>query len=188
MYRNIVRVCVLVVVLISLAVSAWSFFGTRSANKLVDEGNVAVDAGNALVTQAGEKYTALFSVENLTDYPGNRERLKNPAQETADLFGQASQQYRLAAAKYDEATQQNVDKVVAEYWSLKVQEYRKFADAKDVYRGIPLLLLDETVADVEELGRRITAITAQAETLDAEVAQLTTQADKLREDHQDDFK
>ncbi len=182
---RIVVAAVAVVVIVSGLIVSW---GTGKANKLIEDGNTAVEAANKFTLEASPKYDELFSETNLQGFPGNREQMKASAQEVADLFGKSAEQFRVAATKFEEATKQAVDSKVAEYWTAKVQAFQKMAEAKDAVRKIALILTDDTVENIEQFTERATPLSKNAQQLNSEAEQFTATADKIQADNKDKFK
>jgi len=183
-----VRIAVAAAFVLVLVATLWRQWGTSKGNTLVDESNALASEANSLAEQAGVKYKELFSEANLAGLPGNRERLKALAQETADLAGKSARQYRASAAKLEEATAQLVDSTVVDYWSLKVKAYQKFADSKDAFARVALALLDTTIQDADQLGEKLSSLTDEALALDKEHAELAARADRLKAQHSDKFR
>lgn len=186
--QKFVKVGVSVVMLIIVACSVLVSFATRQANKFVDEANAAVTAGNQFAEQGGAKYAELFTDPNIEGFPGNREQLAPTAASLAELMARAAEQYDLAAAKFEEASQKGVKQVVADYWKLKAQGYRKFAESKKTFRSVGLLITDESVSSIELLDEKLPPLIEQAVKLDEESKALAAQADKLQSENEDEFR
>ncbi len=60
----------------------------------------------------------------------------------------------MAANFNEEAGRQGVDQSRVEYLRLKVQTFRKLADANEAYRSVPQLFFDEVIQDVDALNTR----------------------------------
>lgn len=174
-----------VVIFIAVLLQNW---GTNTANKQVDEGNAAVEAANRFTTQGSPKYSELFADANIEGFPGNREKLKELAQETAGLFDQSAAQFRVAAAKFEEATKNSVDSTVKEYWLLKVQIYQKSAEVKTAVGKIAALFADDSVENLDQFNEKARPHTETIEKQTAEIDALVAKADKLQADHKDKFR
>jgi hypothetical protein len=185
--KYIVKIGLAIVALVILASSLWVNFATNKANKLIDQANAAVEAGNQIAEQAGAKYGELFTESNLASFPDNREQLAPTAQNLAELLGNAAEQYESAATKFEEASHEGVKQAVAEYWSLKAQQFRKFAESKRAFRTVALLIPDEAVASLDAFNEQVDPLIDQALKLDAESKEFATQADKLESENKDSF-
>ncbi|MBC7816579.1 MAG: hypothetical protein IAG10_06805 [Planctomycetaceae bacterium] len=161
---------------------------TSQANKQVDEANAASQAANALAEQVGPKYKDLFSETNIQGFPGNRDQYKATAQETVELLVKAAAQYRLAADKLEEASQQKVKKPLAEYWGLQVQSFRKLADSKEAFGNLVRLLLDESIQDTVALNEKVSPLIDRALALNEESDKFSAEAKKIQDQHKDVFK
>ena len=160
-------------------------WGTSQANKQLEQVDAASQAGDAFITQAVPQYLELFGEANLKGYPGNREQYKAKAQDTLDLFGKATAQYRLAGDQLDEACRQPVKKPLSDYWTLKAQGYRKLADSKDAYANLVRLLLDETITDMDTLNVKVEPLINLAQKLNDEFDKLSADAQKFQDAHKD---
>ena len=185
---NFSRYLVVGVGVLVLVCTLWVNWGTTQANKQVDEANTASQAANALVPQAVAKYRELFSEANLQGYPGNRDQYKANAQEAVDLFAKSAEQYRLAANKLEEASKQSVKKPLSDYWTLKVQSFRKLADSKEAFGKLVHLLLDESIPDIDALNEKLGPLVDQATQLSDESDKLDAEAQKIQDANKAEFK
>ncbi len=182
-----VKISLGVVGLVILTCSVLVSFATRTANKLVDDGNLAAVAGNQFAEQAGTKYTELFTDANLEGFPANREQLIPVAQSLAELMEKSAEQYDLAAESFEKASQEGVKEVLKEYWLLKVQSFRKFAESKRTFRTVALLIPDEGVTDIDVFNEQMSPLIDEALKLDTESKELAAQGEKLRSENSDSF-
>jgi hypothetical protein len=112
------------------AISLIVYWNNSRANKLVDEGNAAVEAGNAYVAQAATLYKELYSEANLTAFPGNRDTYSHKATEAAELYSKAAGEFRTTADKFEQAAEEGCRRL------LEV-EGRHVPEAGRVARGSP---------------------------------------------------
>ena len=148
------------------------------ANQLVNKSNVAYESGSQFAAEAAEKHKELFSDAKLRGFPGSRPQLHDLAQQTVDLFGKAAEQYRIAAILNEDASRQGVDPPRVEYLSLKVQTFRKIAEANEAYQAVARLIFDESIQDANELRTRAGRLADHALQLFKESDGLSTQADE----------
>lgn len=138
---------------------------TEKANKLVAEGNTAIDEGNKLATDADAK--------------GD----KASAQDAINTLTKAGEKYREAAKKFDEASKLKINDKFKEYLSLKSQEFNKRAELMEVAKKNSQAMLDSD--DPETLMTKVQENKTQVEKLDKEAKDLETKADKIRTDNKD---
>lgn len=188
MLTRVAQIVVSVIALLIFVVSIWTNWNTSKANSHVDEANAASTSANALVTEILPKYKELYSEANLNGFPGNRDQFKADAQMVSESFAKAADQYRLAASKLDEASQQAVDKPLKDSWGFRSQAYRKLADSKAAFGQLTGLLLDESIADIDALNAKIDPIVDQATKASDEFHKLEAEANKIQEAHKDKFK
>ncbi|HEX4130689.1 MAG TPA: hypothetical protein VHZ24_11655 [Pirellulales bacterium] len=187
MGNKVMRIVIACVAIVVGAASLYRYYENRVANRLVHEGNAAMEVGNDFNKQAVAKHTELFSEASLREFPANRAKLKPTVEETADLFHKTAEQYRITIAKFDEAGKEDVDSEVVEYWKLKVQSTQKLAESKDELRKLVLMLLDESIADAQALDTQMKPVVANIVALSNESEALTQQAEKLRTEHKSKF-
>ena len=95
---------------------------TEKANKLVNEGNAAIEQGKKYVADAEEKKSKMLQtpVAQLAD-------ARTLAREAIRAYEQAEQKAKEAAGKFDEASKLKIGDKFKEYLSLKVKEFNKRA-------------------------------------------------------------
>jgi hypothetical protein len=173
-----------VLIAVASVINSW---GTSRANRLVEEGNAASESADALVVQHGPEFQKLFSDSNLEGYPTNREKYQDSARATAESFETAAGLYRVAADKLEEASRQPVAKSNAAYFVAKAQAFRKLADSKVAFGTATKLLLDETIPDVGALTLKVEPLITQAEALNAETDKFNAEAQRVVDEHKDEF-
>lgn len=173
----------LLAVLLLLGVVLACSFGdeTEKANKLVSEGNAAIDEGKKFVADAEEKKNRMLqtSVAQLAD-------ARTLAREAIRAYEQAEQKAKEAAGKFDEASKLKVSDKFKEYLSLKVKEFNKRAELVEALKGTPQALIDSEnranfISHASEANQK-------AEGLAKEADDLAAQADKLQKDNPDTIK
>ena len=154
---------------------------TVKANKLVEEGNAAVQEGKKYVEDAEEKKDKMLhtKVSQLAE-------ARTLAKEAIAAYDKAQEKCKEAAKKYDEASKLKISDKFKEYLALKVKEYNKRAEVMETAKATPQALLDS-----ESQKSFITRAKANNEKIDAlakEAEDLAGQSDKLQKDNPDIFK
>ena len=154
---------------------------TEKANKLVDEGNSAVQEAKKFVTEAEEKKQKMLNtpVAQLED-------ARATAKEAIEAYDKAREKCKEASKKYEEAGKLKIKDKFKEYLALKVKEYDKRAELLETAKGTPQALIDS-----ESRSSFISMANANNERVDRlskEADDLATQADKLQKDNPDIFK
>jgi hypothetical protein len=154
---------------------------TAKANKLVDEGNAAVEEGKKYVADAEEKKDKMLhtKVSELAE-------ARTLAKEAVAAYDKAEDKCKEAAKKYDEASKLKINDKFKEYLGLKVKEYNKRAEVMETAKATPQALLDSEnqksfIARAKVNNDKIDALAKEAEGLAA-------QSDKLQKDNPDIFK
>jgi hypothetical protein len=141
---------------------------TEKANKLVTEGNAAVDEAKKFVTEAEGKKARTLAKEAIAAYDKAEDKCKE------------------AAKKYDEASKLRISDKFKEYLTLKVKEYNKRAEVVETAKATPQALIDS-----ENQKSFITKANANNEKVDAlgkEAEALASESEKLQKDNPDIFK
>lgn len=154
---------------------------TEKANKLVNEGNAAIEEGKKYVADGEEKKNKMLqtSVAQLAD-------ARTLAREAIRTYEQAEQKAREAAEKFDEASKLKINDKFRDYLSLKVKEFNKRAELVEALKGAPQALIDSEnrasfVSHANEANQK-------AERLAKEADDLEVLADKLQKDNPDSIK
>ena len=174
-------IALLLLVIAVLACSGSIGNETVKANKLVEEGNAAVQEGKKYVEDAEDKKDKMLhtKVSQLAE-------ARTLAKEAIAAYDKAEEKCKGAAKKYDEASKLKISDKFKEYLALKVKEYNKRAEVMETAKATPQALLDS-----ESQKSFITRAKANNEKIDAlakEAEDLAGQSDKLQKDNPDIFK
>jgi hypothetical protein len=155
---------------------------TEKANKLVDEGNAAVQDAKKYVADAEEKKQKMLRTKKVAQL----EEARATAKEAIAAYDKAEEKWKAASKKYEEASKLKIKDKFKEYLALKVKEYNKRAELVETAKGVPQALIDSK-------SRSIFISTAKApnekvDKLTKEADDLAAQADKLQKDNPDIFK
>src|SRR5262249_12867391 len=112
---------------------------TDKANKLVAEGNAAVQEAKKFIADAEDKKNQMLKT--------NVAKLAQARAIAADAiaaYDKAKDKCKEAAQKYDEASKLKISDKFKEYLTLKVKEYNKRAELVEAAKGTPQALIDST--------------------------------------------
>src|ERR1044072_1575416 len=154
---------------------------TDKANKLVDDGNAAVQEAKKAVSDAEAKKDQMMK----TDI----RRLAEPrvrAAEAIAAYDKAAEKCKAAASKYDEASRLQISDKFKQYLILKVKEYNKRAEMVEAAKGTPQALIEST--NRSSFVIRANSNNAKVDQLYKEAEDLGAQADKIFKDNPDMFK
>lgn len=154
---------------------------TEKANKLVEEGNIAVQEAKKFVTEAEEKKQKMLNtpVALLAD-------ARATAQEAIASYEKAKQKCKEASKKYEDASKLKIKDKFKEYLAVKVKEYDKRAELVETAKGTPQALIDSKTRSAF-IGMA-KANNERVDRLAKEADELSAQADKLQKDNPDMFK
>jgi tetraacyldisaccharide-1-P 4'-kinase len=154
---------------------------TDKANKLVNEGNAAVQEAKKYLTDAEEKKTKMMT----TPLSRLAEARVIAAGAIAD-YDRANEKAKQAAGKYDEASRLQINEKFRDYLVLKAKEYNKRADLVATAKDTPQALIEST--NKSSFANRVTSNNAKVDALRKEADDLAAQADKLVKDNPNIFK
>jgi hypothetical protein len=154
---------------------------TAQANKLVDEGNAAVQEAKKFVTEAESKKDAMLhtNVRQMAE-------ARTLAKEAVAAYDKAEEKCKEAAKKYDEASKLKINDKFKEYLGLKVKEYNKRAELVAAARSTPQALIDSESR--KSFVTRAQAANEKVDQLSKEAEELADQSTKLQKDNPDIFK
>jgi len=154
---------------------------TEKANKLVDEGNAAVNEGKKYVTEAEEKKAKMLQTPE-----SDLAEARTLAREAVAAYDKAAEKCKEAAKKYEEASKLKLSDKFKEYLGIKVKEYNKRAELVETAKGTPQALIDSESR--ESFVSRANENNAKVDALSKEAEDLAAQATKLEKDNPDLFK
>ena len=154
---------------------------TAAANKLVDEGNAAVQEAKKYVTDAEAKKDAMLHTK-----VSQLREARTLAKEAVAAYDKAEEKCKEAAKKYDEASKLKINEKFKEYLGLKVKEYNKRAEMVETARATPQALLDSE--SQKSFIIRVKAANEKVDALSKEAGEFAAQSDKLQKDNPDIFK
>jgi len=169
--------------LLVAAVLACSSSGneTEKANKLVDDGNSAVQDAKKSITEAEDLKQKMLHTD-----VSQLQEARATAKDAIAAYEKAETKCKEAAAKYDEASRLKLSDKFKEYLSLKVKEYNKRAEMVAMAKGVPQALIDSESR--EGWINKANDVNAKVDKLRGEADDIATQADKLQKDNPDIFK
>ena len=148
------------------------------ANKLVDEGNAAVQDAKKFVTDAEAKKDQI-DVRRLAE-------ARVRAAEAIAAYDKAAVKCKEAASKYDEASRLQISDQFKQYLILKAKEYNKRAEMVETAKGTPQALIEST--NRSSFVIRAKSNNEKVDQLYKEAEDLGAQADKIQKDNPDAFK
>jgi hypothetical protein len=154
---------------------------TDQANKLVAEGNSAIDEGKKFFKDAEDKKNQMLrtNVSQLAE-------ARTLANEAIRDYDRAQEKAKQAAGKFDEASKLKISDKFKEYLTLKVKEFNKRAELIEAARGIPQALIDSQSRSA--FISRANEATQKGDRLNQEASDLSDQADKIQKDNPEAFK
>jgi hypothetical protein len=159
---------------------------TDKANKLVSEGNAAIEEGNKMAIEAGAKNDKVFDELSAANFEADKERLAPQAKDAVAGMTKSAEKFREASKKFDEASKLKINDKFKEYLTLKSQEFSKRAEQMDIGKGNSQALLDSN--DAESLMAKVRENRTKYEALDKESKDLEAKANKIQAENKDKIK
>src|SRR5258708_2801310 len=156
-------------------------FETDKANKLVAEGDAAIDEGKKFFADAEEKKNRMLRMD-----VSHLAEARVIANEAIKAYDQAEEKAKTAAGKFEEASKLKISDKFKDYLALKVKEFNKRTELIEAAKGIPQALIDSQSRSSFVSGAN--AATDKGNRLNKEAEDLSGQADKLQKDNPDIFK
>src|ERR1044072_1191387 len=179
--QNVTKALLAGLLLLGVVLACSSGDETDKANKLVNEGNAAIEEGKKFVADGEDKKNKMLqtSVAQLAD-------ARTLAKEAIRAYEQAEQKAKEAAGKFDAASKLKVSDKFKEYLGLKVKEYNKRAELVEALKGAPQALIDSEnrasfISHASEANQKAEGLAKEADDFEA-------QADKLQKDNPDNIK
>jgi hypothetical protein len=151
------------------------------ANKLVDEGNAAVDQVKKFFEEADTKKEQMMH----TDRRHVAEARVLAAGSVA-AYDKAAEKCKEAASKFDEASRLQISDKFKQYLILKTKEFNKRAELMTAGKDTPQALIEST--NWSSFANRANSNQTKVEGLLKEANALGEQADKIQKDNPDIFK
>lgn len=154
---------------------------TDKANKLVDEGNAAVQEAKKDLAEAEQLKQKMLAtdVAHLAD-------ARTTAKDAIAAYEKAEAKCKEAASKYDEASRLKLNDKFKEYLGLKVKEYNKRGELVQTAKGVPQALIDSESR--QGWITKANAVNQKVDQLAKEADDLGAQAEKIQKDNPDIFK
>ena len=149
---------------------------TEKANKLVNEGNAAVQEANKFVTEAEEEKGQMLRTKI-----SEIEEARTLAKEAIAAYDKAEDKCKEAAKKYEEASKLRINDKFKEYLTLKVKEYNKRAEVVETAKGTPQALIDSE--NQKSFVTRAKANNEKVDALGKEAEELASQSAKLEKEN-----
>jgi hypothetical protein len=154
---------------------------TDKANKLVNEGNAAVDQVKKFFEDADGKKDQMMHMD--------RRRVAEArvrAAEAIAAYDRAAEKCKEAASKYDEASRLQVNDKFKQYLIVKTKEFNKRGELMEAAKGTPQALIEST--NWSSFANRANSNQSKIEQIMKEANDLAAEADKIQKDNPDVFK
>src|SRR5256885_5924364 len=159
---------------------------TEKANKLVNEGNAAVEDAKKQANEGDEKKTKMMEAVSAIHTKDDLAHARDIAREVIAAYDKAKDKCNEAAKKFEEASNLKVKDKFKEYLTLKMKEFQRRAEAAEAAKATPQSLIDsENRAAFES---KLNANNEKADKLVEETKNHAEQAENIQHDNKDMFK
>ena len=105
--------------------------------------------------------------------------MKESAQKSGSLMGQAATSFQAAAKKLDEAVALKPDKSIIEYLMLKSQSYGKFAGARSLNEEIARMVMDGSIPTINDLTPKVLDAARRRDEMEAAAVEIAANAEVI---------
>lgn len=151
--------------------------GDPQFKPLLEETDKAVSAANKASQEAQPLFQQFLDDIDKSGLSTVRTQKKDAAQKLIDLFGEAVEQYQLAAQKSDEAARHSTIEKTKSFLTTKARAYGLLAQARTINRGIVRLVLDDPATKLEQLLPKLQEAAARRDTAQKSGVDLDAEAE-----------
>ena len=154
---------------------------SREVKQLLTESDAALDEANRLGQEAMPSFQDLLNKIDSDGLDVVRSQMKESAQKSGSMMGQAAISFQTAAKKLDEAAALKPDETTIEYLALKSQSYRKFAEARTVNEDIARMVMDGAIPTIDILTPKVLDAAQRRDEMEAAAVEIAAKADVIAE-------
>jgi hypothetical protein len=182
-----VAVAVVVALYLRFATNFRLQLGTNSrVNRLIEEADARVAEADAKEKTLGLEADLLYTGLVPNELAADQAKLEEAVAKTNDILVKIVEDYRAAAAKYEEAKKAGSG-VVSQYLDLESQVYQCRADAQETRRKTIALMVDTSYQSKGERAKKHGELVDEKSTLEQKFDTLVEAAAKIRENNKDKF-
>ena len=159
---------------------------TDKANKLVDEGNVAIGDAKKFIAEAEDKKAKMNEAVSAINDDADLVAARSLAKEAIAAFDKTKAKCEETAKKFEEASKLKIKDKFKEYLLLKVKEFQKRAELVEAAKGSPQALIDNDNKSAFNIATK--AADEKVDKLSKEADDLAGQGTKIQKDNPDVFK
>ena len=188
MTKQIVRIVIWGLVAVAVVVVAYINYAAGKVSGKIDEANAQIDEGRATSKELGSEADQFLSGALPKALTSDRAKLEAWVAKTNGLLAKVVEDYRAAAAKFEEGRKFALGGVVSKYVELKSHAYQKLADAEEARRKAVVLFIDKSIDSKDELRKKQTVLISEFFKLNSEFDRLDEEAEQLHEENKRKFK
>lgn len=178
---------VMALLLVVAAVLACNFGDeTDKANKLVDEGNTAIQDAKKYYADAEEKKEKMITAVDAIKGDADLEAARAMAKDVITAYDKTKSKCEEVAKKFEEASKLKVNDKFKDYLTIKVSEFKKRAEIVDAAKGTPQALIDSK--DKATFISAAKSTNEKVEKLSKEADDFAAQAEKVQKENKDVIK
>jgi len=152
---------------------------SREVKQLLAESDAALEEANRLGQEASPIFQDLLNKIDSDGLDVVRSQMKESAQKSGSLMGQAATSFQAAAKKLDEAVALKPDKSIIEYLMLKSQSYGKFAGARSLNEEIARMVMDGSIPTINDLTPRVLDAARRRDEMEAAAVEIAANAEVI---------
>ncbi len=152
---------------------------SREVKQLLAESDAALEEANRLGQEASPIFQDLLNKIDSDGLDVVRSQMKESAQKSGSLMGQAATSFQAAAKKLDEAVALKPDKSIIEYLMLKSQSYGKFAGARSLNEEIARMVMDGSIPTINDLTPKVLDAARRRDEMEAAAVEIAANAEVI---------
>ena len=152
---------------------------SREVKQLLAESDAALAEANRLGQEASPIFQDLLNKIDSDGLDVVRSQMKESAQKSGSLMGQAATSFQAAAKKLDEAVALKPDKSIIEYLMLKSQSYGKFAGARSLNEEIARMVMDGSIPTINDLTPKVLDAARRRDEMEAAAVEIAANAEVI---------
>jgi hypothetical protein len=159
--------------------------GDPEVQRLLTESDKKVDNANKVMQDAAPLFQQLMADVDSLGLDAVRQKKQDLAHQISEQFGKAADMLRSAAKELDETAGHKIDDKFKPFLAAKAQSYRLTADACDQNQEIVALVLDKSIAKLDDLLPKIEAVAARRDAAHKAAAEASAKADEASKQAKD---
>ena len=155
------------------------YTAAQQSARLIPDSDKEIDNANKYWAEAQPLFQRLLNDVDNNGLPDVRAKEKETANKASVLFGKASEAFRIAAQKLEQARQIGTEKKNDHFLTLKIKSYGLIDQGAEANKEIIRLVFDSSIPDMASLMPKITEMANRRDELQKEASKVSDEANTL---------